>query len=60
MGELISVVLPVYNGGIYLQESIKSILNQSYTNLEIIIINDGSTDASIEIIKSYEIGRAHV
>lgn len=49
----ISVILPVYNGALYLKESINSILNQTYTNFEFIILNDGSTDNSEEIILSY-------
>ena len=53
MDNLISVVLPVYNGEEYLEESIESILNQSYQNFELIIINDGSTDDSQMIIKKY-------
>lgn len=54
MNELISVILPVYNGEKYLNEAIESILNQTYTNFEFIIINDGSKDSSLEIIKEYE------
>lgn len=50
---LISVLLPVYNGQKYLQECLDSIKNQSYKNWELIIINDGSTDCSDEIIKSF-------
>jgi len=50
---LISVVLPVYNGSRYLDESITSILKQSYANFEFIIINDGSTDESLRIIEKY-------
>jgi len=42
---LISIIIPVYNGGSYLQEAIDSALNQTYKNIEVIIINDGSTDA---------------
>ena len=49
----ISVILPVFNAQIYLRESIESILSQSFTNFELIIINDGSTDQSLEIIQSY-------
>jgi len=49
----VSVVMSVYNGERYLHESIKSILNQTYKNFEFIIINDGSTDRSLEIIRSY-------
>lgn len=50
---LISILLPVYNAEKYLKESIESILYQTYKNLELIIINDGSTDDSKNIIKSY-------
>ena len=51
MNELISVILPVYNGEKYLKEAIESILNQTYTNFEFIIIDDGSKDSSLEIIR---------
>ena len=49
----VSVIMSVYNGDEYLSESIKSILNQTYTNLEFIIINDGSTDSSLSIINKF-------
>jgi glycosyltransferase involved in cell wall biosynthesis len=49
----VSVVMPVYNGEKTLRNSIESILNLSYKNFELIIINDGSTDSSEEIIKSF-------
>jgi glycosyltransferase involved in cell wall biosynthesis len=49
----VSVILPVYNGSAYLSESIKSVLNQSHANFELIIVDDGSTDESPEIIKKY-------
>ncbi len=52
-GPLVSVVLPVYNAEKYIQVAIESILGQSYTNLEMIIIDDGSTDNSLSIIKSF-------
>lgn len=50
---LISVVIPVYNAAQYLNECIDSILVQTYQNFEIILVDDGSTDNSVEIIKSY-------
>jgi glycosyltransferase involved in cell wall biosynthesis len=53
LNPLISVILPVYNAEKFLEESINSILGQTYTNLEVIIINDGSTDGSQSIINSY-------
>lgn len=52
--DLISVIVPVYNLERYLRESIDSIINQSYKNLEIILVDDGSTDRSLEILKEYE------
>ncbi len=50
---LISVVVPVYNAEVYLDRCITSIVNQTYTNLEIILINDGSSDSSASIIDSW-------
>lgn len=54
---LVSVVMPVYNGQDFLREAIDSILNQSYSNFEFIILNDGSKDESDDIIKSYSDSR---
>ena len=51
--ELISIVLPVYNGEAYLEESIKSILRQTYSCFELIIVNDCSTDMTETIIRRY-------
>lgn len=53
----VSVVMTVYNGGEYLSESIKSILNQTLNDFEFIIINDGSNDSTKEIIKSFKDSR---
>ncbi|CAG9606590.1 glycosyltransferase family 2 protein [Pseudoneobacillus rhizosphaerae] len=50
---LVSVFMPVFNCEKYIKESLESILNQTYSNLEILIIDDGSTDNTIEIISSY-------
>jgi len=49
----LSIVTPNLNGGKYLEETIKSVINQNYKNIEYIIIDGGSTDNSIEIIKKY-------
>ncbi|WP_051885670.1 glycosyltransferase family 2 protein [Flavobacterium hydatis] len=47
----ISVIMPVYNAESFLKESIESILNQTYTDFELLILNDKSTDNSLEVIK---------
>ncbi len=49
----VSVILPIYNGEAYLHNAIESILQQTYKDFEFIIINDGSTDGSENIIASY-------
>ena len=49
----VSIVVPVYNQEVYLDASIPALINQSYKNLQIILVNDGSTDTSAEILKRY-------
>lgn len=50
---LVSILIPVYNTEKYVAEAIESALNQTYKNIEIVIVDDGSTDRSWEIIESY-------
>lgn len=50
----ISIIIPVYNTEKYLTECLDSLINQTYKDLELIIINDGSTDNSMNIIKKYQ------
>ncbi|WP_366184798.1 glycosyltransferase family A protein [Flavobacterium ovatum] len=51
--ELISIILPVYNGEKYISLAIESCLNQSYSNIELIIVNDCSTDGTLEVITPF-------
>lgn len=54
---MISIILPVYNCEKYVAQAINSILNQSYQNLELLICDDGSTDASNQVINRFKDGR---
>lgn len=49
---MISVIIPLYNKEKYIKETIQSVLNQTYKNFELIIVNDGSTDGSLKIVDS--------
>ena len=51
--ELVSIVIPVYNSEKYLKECLDSLFDQTYQNIEIIAVNDGSTDRSLEILQGY-------
>lgn len=53
MEKLVSIILPVYNGQKYLSQSIQSVLNQTYKNLELIVINDCSVDDSLKIAQEF-------
>ena len=52
---IVSVIVPVYNTEFYLEDCLNSIVNQTYRSIEIILINDGSTDRSYEIMNNYSI-----
>ena len=51
---LVTIIIPVYNGENYLEEAINSALEQTYNNIEIIVVNDGSTDKTDEICRKYQ------
>lgn len=53
MNELVSIIMPSYNTAEFIEESINSVINQTYTNWELIIVDDCSTDGSEEIIKKF-------
>lgn len=53
MGELISVIVPVYNAEKYIKKCIESIISQTYQNMELILINDGSKDLSLQICEEF-------
>lgn len=53
MLDKISIIVPIFNAENYLEQCLDSIVNQSYSNLEILLINDGSTDASAQICETY-------
>jgi glycosyltransferase involved in cell wall biosynthesis len=55
----ISIVTPVFSGAKYLEDTILSVINQGYPNLEYIIIDGGRTDGTVDIIKKYEIHLAY-
>ena len=51
---LISVIVPAYNVEKYIKTCLNSLINQTYSNFEIIVVNDGSTDQTEEILRSYQ------
>ena len=54
MSELVSVVIPIYNVEKYLCQCVDSVLAQSYTNIEVILVDDGATDSCPQICDDYE------
>lgn len=56
----ISIVVPMYNCEKYIEKNIKSILNQSYKNFELLLINDGSTDNTLNVVKKFKDSRIKI
>lgn len=60
MQELVSVVIPVYNREMTIGRAIDSVLNQTYANIEIIVVDDGSTDNTLKIVEEYNDNRIRI
>lgn len=60
MGELVSILIPAYNAEQWIEDTIRSALNQTWSNKEIIIVDDGSSDGTFNIAKSFESGNVKV
>ena len=54
MPTLVSIIIPTFNSEKYLEETLQSILDQTYTDIEIVVIDGGSVDNTINIIKKYD------
>lgn len=59
MKMMFSVIIPAYNAALYIKKSINSVLNQTFSDFEILIVDDGSTDDTKEIVKTIEDDRIH-
>ena len=57
---LVSIVIPVYNGEVYLRDAIQSVVNQTFQNWKWYLINDGSTDGSLVIMEKYALRDARI
>ncbi|HOL75210.1 MAG TPA: glycosyltransferase, partial [Bacteroidales bacterium] len=50
---LVSIIIPVYNGEKYISDTIQSVIDQTYKNWELIIVDDGSTDNTADVVKQF-------
>lgn len=57
---LVTILLPVFNGAKYIDKAVESIINQTYTNIELLVIDDGSSDETLEILSKYNDDRMQV
>ena len=56
----VSIILPVYNSQSYIRKAIESVMNQTFSDFELIIVNDGSTDNTLGIINEFDDERIRV
>lgn len=57
---MFSIIIPLYNKADYIAETLKSVLNQTYCDYEVIVVNDSSTDNSLEVASSFQDERIHL
>lgn len=60
MNDLITVIINVYNGEKFIDKCLQSVINQTYKNIEILIVNDGSTDNTLKICEGYSDERIRI
>lgn len=60
MVKIVTVGIPVYNGARYIQQAIESVLNQTYTDFELIVTDDGSTDGTLEVLRLFDDSRLKI
>lgn len=60
MNNCLSIIIPMYNGSVYITKAIQSVLDQTYTHIECIVIDDGSVDGSLAIVQSFCVGHDNI
>ena len=60
MNPLVSILIPAYNAGKWIQQTMESAVNQKYPNIEVVVVNDGSTDDTLQIVKRFESSRVKI
>jgi teichuronic acid biosynthesis glycosyltransferase TuaG len=53
MTKLVSIIMPVFNAGQFIEQAVQSVLDQTYGNWELLIVNDGSTDDSLHVVQKF-------